>query len=86
MIHYHIRWSSKNRKTLDWERFDTAEKAEDSAKRLVLPGENYSIEQFDSDCLRCAAIKEHSASNERKTKSGGLDISPDDQDPCVQVL
>jgi hypothetical protein len=59
MTHFHIRWSKPASKTasLDWERFDTQEEAEASAKQLVLPGETYSIEELDRACPRCAAAE-----------------------------
>jgi hypothetical protein len=49
--HYHIRWSGHA--PLDYERFTTIEEAENSAKELVRPRESYSVEKFDSDCIRC---------------------------------
>jgi hypothetical protein len=48
--HYHIRWSQL---TLDWERFDTREEAEERAIQLVLEGEYYTIDAFDGTCAHC---------------------------------
>jgi hypothetical protein len=50
MNHFHIRWSDSK---LDWEAFRTQHEAETSARQLVRPYENYTIEQFDGDCPRC---------------------------------
>ena len=45
MIHFHIRWSGKNRKEkIDWQRFDSEVDAERFAEDLVLPEEQYVIE------------------------------------------
>lgn len=52
--HYHIRWSQL---TLDWERFDTRENAEERATQLVRDGETYTVEAFDGACARCGAFK-----------------------------
>jgi hypothetical protein len=54
MEHYHIRWSSNGGTNLDWQRFANQEEAQDSARELVKPGEDYVIEQHDGDCPRCA--------------------------------
>jgi hypothetical protein len=48
--HFHIRWSNS---TFDWQIFNTREEAEALAKELVLPNEQYTIEQFDGDCPQC---------------------------------
>jgi hypothetical protein len=53
VCHYHIRWSSSG---LDWEAFVFEQEADDSAKEVVRPGETYTIEQFNGDCLQCAAL------------------------------
>jgi hypothetical protein len=53
LCHYHIRWSSS---ALDWEAFFSEHDADDSAKKLVRPGETYTIEQFNGDCPKCAAL------------------------------
>lgn len=50
-LHYHIHWSGKS--TLDWERFDTTADAEASARKLMLVGETYTIEEHDASCPRC---------------------------------
>jgi hypothetical protein len=51
MHHYHIRWSGK---LLNWEPFSTLAEADASARQTVLPGEAYTIEQYDYDtCLLC---------------------------------
>jgi len=50
-VHYHIRWSGKA--ALDWECFNTHAEAEASAKRLLLQGETYTIEEHDEACPRC---------------------------------
>jgi hypothetical protein len=49
--HYHIHWSGKP--TLDWERFDTTADAEANARKLMLPGETYTIEEHGESCPRC---------------------------------
>ena len=54
--HYHIRWSGNT--PLDWDRFSTVEEAESAAAKLVRPGESYSVEKFDDDCVRCAQLKD----------------------------
>ena len=53
LCHYHIRWSSS---ALDWAAFVSKHEAEDCAKKLVRPGETYTIEQFNGDCPQCAAL------------------------------
>ena len=50
--HFHIRWSQLS---LDWERFDTREEAEERAEQLVRDGETYTVEAFDGACARCGA-------------------------------
>jgi hypothetical protein len=53
--HFHIRWSQL---TLDWERFDTREAAEERAEHLVRDGETYTVEAFDDGaCDRCGEYK-----------------------------
>jgi GAF domain len=49
--HYHIRWS--RRAPLDFEPFASPEEADSCAGLIVLPGESYSVEKFDWDCIRC---------------------------------
>lgn len=51
-MHFHIRWSGVS--DLDYERFDSREQADESAKLLVRRDETYSIEQFGDSCGRCA--------------------------------
>ena len=85
-MHYHIRWSRPTGETLDWERFYTLKEAEDAARQLVLPGEHYNIGQFDSNCPRCAQNLKRFASNVSDSASAGLNISPDSEDPGLQVL
>jgi hypothetical protein len=53
-MHFHIRWSQL---TLDWERFDTREAAEERAEYLVRDGETYTVEAFDGTCARCGEYK-----------------------------
>lgn len=55
MAHYHIRWSGSK---LDWEVFNTREEAEVAAGLLVRPKENYTIEEFDTDCPLCSENRE----------------------------
>ncbi len=50
-VHYHIRWSESK---LDWEAFSTHTEAEKRAKELVRDDEDFTIEQFDGNCPRCA--------------------------------
>jgi hypothetical protein len=52
--HFHIRWSGEK---LDWEAFRTQEEAERQAKELMLPGEKFTVEQFDGECPRCNEIR-----------------------------
>jgi hypothetical protein len=52
--HFHILWSQF---TLDWERFDTREEAEERAEYLVRDGETYTVEAFDGTCARCGEYK-----------------------------
>jgi hypothetical protein len=49
--HWHIRWS--RHAALDFEPFESPEEADSRAGLLVLPGESYSVEKFDRDCVRC---------------------------------
>lgn len=88
MTHYHICWSKNGQtsQTLDWERFGTAEEAKDAAKRLVLPGENYAIEQFDGNCARCAESLKRAADRMGKTETEGQEKPLEAQLPPVQVL
>ena len=53
-VHYHIRWSGND--TLDWDCFDTRSAAEERARELVRSNENYTIEEQDETCPRCANI------------------------------
>lgn len=48
--HFHIRWGSSQ---LDWERFNSRDKAKQRAQEIVRRGETYSIEEFDSSCEHC---------------------------------
>jgi hypothetical protein len=50
-LHYLIKWSGKP--VLDWERFDTSADAEANARKLMLPGETYTIEEHGESCPRC---------------------------------
>ncbi|HZP32426.1 MAG TPA: hypothetical protein VFB23_03600 [Candidatus Acidoferrales bacterium] len=50
-MHYHIRWSETN---LDWEAFTTRAEAEALARELARAGEEFTIEEFDRNCPRCA--------------------------------
>lgn len=59
-VHYHIHWFPMDR--LDWERFDTAQDAEEVARCLVQPGEKFTIKVEGADCLRCAIPRAKSAS------------------------
>jgi hypothetical protein len=45
-----IHWSGG---ALDWQRFDTPEEAENSAKFLVRRGESYTIVELNGTCERC---------------------------------
>jgi hypothetical protein len=85
MNHYHIRWFNKTGQTLDWERFGTAEEAKDAAKRLVLPGEDYTVEQFDGNCARCAESSKRATSRAAKTESEGPEKPLEAQPPRVQL-
>jgi hypothetical protein len=59
-IHYHIRWTGK---PLDWEPFATEQAATAAASQLVRRNETYSIEKFDSSCIRCKRPSENSLSD-----------------------
>ena len=50
-MHYHIRWSGAK---LDWEAFKTRTEAEVRARELARSDEEFTIEQFDGNCPRCA--------------------------------
>jgi hypothetical protein len=50
-LHYHIRWSGKE--DLDWERFATHAQADERAKELVRPNEEYTVEQQGKECPWC---------------------------------
>jgi hypothetical protein len=54
-VHYHIRWTQSE--LLDWERFGTRAEAEQAATRLVRPDEEYTIEEYDGACPKCAEIE-----------------------------
>lgn len=60
MRHYHIRWNADEQ--LDWEPFQTEHEAKAAATELVRTGENYTIEESDGDCLRCARLPSESLS------------------------
>jgi hypothetical protein len=49
--HWHIRWS--RHAPLDFEPFGSPQEADSCACLMVLPGESYSVEKFDRDCVRC---------------------------------
>jgi hypothetical protein len=49
--HYHIRWSRPA--PLDFEAFASPQEADSCAGVIALPGESYSVEKFDCDCIRC---------------------------------
>lgn len=51
-VHFHIRWSGGY---LDWQVFATEEDAERSARELVQPSEEFTVEQFDGRCPQCDA-------------------------------
>lgn len=55
MLHYHIRWSSKQ--LLDWEAHPSRADAEARANNLVRPGETYTIEEHNESCPRCWNLK-----------------------------
>ena len=52
VVHYHIHWSNS---TFDWQAFRTLEGARIEAERLVVPGETFTIDQFDDNCAHCKA-------------------------------
>ena len=54
-FHYHIRWSGDTR--VDWDRFTTAEEAKCCADQMVRSGEDYAVEKFDDDCVRCEELR-----------------------------
>jgi hypothetical protein len=53
-IHYHIRWLASDE--LDWERHDTRAQAEEAANQLSRPHEQYSVERFEENCVRCQKL------------------------------
>jgi hypothetical protein len=55
-FHYHIRWSSNSNSALDWAPYLSEADADDEAKRLVRWDETYTIERFNGNCPRCAAM------------------------------
>jgi hypothetical protein len=50
--HFHIRWANG---ALDWERHDSRAGAEESAKRLARPSEQYVIEEHAGASTKCLA-------------------------------
>ena len=50
-MHYHIRWSETK---VDWEAFSTRAEAEALARDLARVDEEFTIEEFDGNCPRCA--------------------------------
>jgi hypothetical protein len=52
--HFHIRWITADKSTIDWEAFASRDEAEHKARRLAVPPETFAIEEFDSSCERCA--------------------------------
>ena len=54
-FHYHIRWSGDTR--VDWDCFTTAEEAKCCADQMVRWGEDYTVERFDEDCVRCEELR-----------------------------
>jgi GAF domain len=56
--HYHIRWSRCV--PLDFEPFASPQEADSCAGLIALPGESYSVEKFDRDCIRCKLPSEDS--------------------------
>jgi hypothetical protein len=53
-MHYHIHWSNGK---VDWERFTTRFDAESDAKKLVLLGETYTVEEYDdATCPQCPGL------------------------------
>ena len=86
MTHYHIHWFRKTCNILDWERFETAEKAKDIASRLVLPGEKYGIERFDGHCPTCAEVmKRRTGKSTGNVQNAGQEASPG-QAPAIHLL
>ena len=53
-IHYRIRWLTSGE--LDWERHGTRTQAEEAAKRLSRPYEQYSVEEFEETYVKCATL------------------------------
>jgi putative methionine-R-sulfoxide reductase with GAF domain len=58
--HWHIRWSRPS--PLDFEPFGSPQEADSCAYQMVRPGESYSIEKFDRDCIRCKVPSKDSLS------------------------
>jgi hypothetical protein len=54
-FHYHIRWSGDP--ALDWDCFTTAEEAKCCADQMVRSGEDYTVEKFGDDCVRCKEVR-----------------------------
>lgn len=55
--HFHIRWITEGSSIIDWEAFESRDKAESMAKRLITPCEGYAIDEFDDSCNRCAMFR-----------------------------
>lgn len=55
--HFHIRWTSGDMPTVDWEAFDSRDEAESMARRLATPSETFIIDEFDHRCERCAMFR-----------------------------
>ena len=64
-LHYHIRWSSSD--SLDWLAFKTHEQAEAAARRLLRPGEGYTVEPRTENCERCEEFSQRVQSPKRTT-------------------
>ena len=56
VAHYHIHWSNSK---FDWQPFSTPEGARIEAERLAVPGETFTIDQFDDNCARCEETTSH---------------------------
>jgi hypothetical protein len=58
-LHFHINWPVAAK--LDWEPFESFEKALERAKQLSLPGEHFIIEKYEKQCPACAGMKKIAA-------------------------
>ena len=78
-FHYHIHWSDT---TTDWRVYSSPGEAAAAAQILVRPGETFTVQKYDSNCLRCAYLaglianentEERKKSSRAYTRTPGLE-------------